>query len=57
MATAREGDEDYLDALVKEILRIRAPSPIGAAGHMIEPFEIGDWTIPPDVSAKPGALH
>src|ERR1039458_1736916 len=50
MASAREGDDAYLEALVKEILRIRAPSPIGGARHMVEPFEIGDWTIPPNVS-------
>ncbi len=31
MADAREGDEAYLDALVKEILRIRAPAPIAGA--------------------------
>jgi cytochrome P450 len=50
MARAREGDDAYLEALVKEVLRIRAPSPIGGARHVLEPFEIGGWTIPPDVA-------
>jgi cytochrome P450 len=46
MARAREGDDAYLDALVKEILRIRSPVPITSARHMLEPFTIGRWTIP-----------
>jgi cytochrome P450 len=50
MASAREGDDAYLDALVKEILRIRAPFPIGSARHVLEPFEIGPWTIPSDAA-------
>lgn len=50
MATARAGDDTYLDALVKEILRIRPPLPIAAARHVLEPFQIGKWTIPPDVA-------
>jgi cytochrome P450 len=49
MADAREGDDAYLDALVKEILRIRSPSPIGGARHVLEPFTIGEWTIPPEM--------
>lgn len=49
MATAREGDEDYLDALVKEILRLRSPVPIGGGRKVIEPFQIGRWTLPPGV--------
>jgi cytochrome P450 len=47
---AREGEEEYMDALVKEVLRIRPPLPIGAARHVLEPFEIGPWTITPDVA-------
>jgi len=50
MASAREGDDLYLEALVKEILRIRSPIPITSARHMLEPFAIGAWTIPPDVA-------
>jgi cytochrome P450 len=50
MARSREGDDAYLDALVKEILRIRSPLPISSARHMLEPFTIGEWTIPPSVA-------
>ena len=49
MADAREGDDAYLDALTKEILRIRSPAPIGGGRYILEPFEIGEWTIPPGV--------
>jgi cytochrome P450 family 135 len=50
MDAARVGEDAYLEALVKEILRIRPPLPIGAARHVLEPFQIGAWTIPPDVA-------
>ncbi|HSZ03911.1 MAG TPA: cytochrome P450 [Solirubrobacteraceae bacterium] len=50
MVRAREGDDAYLEALVKEILRIRSPIPITSARHMLEPFTIGPWTIPFDVA-------
>jgi cytochrome P450 family 135 len=50
MARAREGEDAYLEALVKEILRIRSPLPITSARHMLEPFTIGPWTIPRDVA-------
>ena len=47
---AREGEDAYLEALVKEILRIRSPIPITSARHMLEPFTIGAWTIPQEVA-------
>ncbi len=50
MAAARDGDDAYLEALVKEILRIRSPIPITSARHVLEPFTIGSWTIPPQVT-------
>jgi cytochrome P450 len=50
MARAREGEDAYLEALVKEILRIRSPIPITSARHMLEPFAIGPWTIPTSVA-------
>lgn len=52
-ATAREaaiaGDTEYLDALVKEILRIRPPVPVAATRRMTEPFELSGFTIPAGV--------
>ncbi|HTC58732.1 MAG TPA: cytochrome P450 [Solirubrobacteraceae bacterium] len=49
MATAREGDDAYLEALAKETLRIRSPVPVGAGRYVLEPFRIGEWTIPEGV--------
>jgi hypothetical protein len=42
------GDQRYLDALVKEILRIRAPVSVAAARHPLEPFELDGYTIGAD---------
>jgi cytochrome P450 family 135 len=50
MARAREGDDAYLEAIVKEVLRIRPPIPLSASRHVLEPFPIGEWTIPSDVT-------
>jgi cytochrome P450 family 135 len=50
MRNAREGDDQYLEALVKEILRIRSPVPIGGGRYVLEPFPIGQWTILPNVA-------
>ncbi len=47
---SRTGDDAYLDAMVKEILRIRSPVPIAGARHATEPMAIGEWTIPPEVT-------
>ncbi len=51
-ARAREaalaGDQHYLDALVKEILRIRAPVSVAAARHPLEPLEVDGYTIGPE---------
>jgi cytochrome P450 len=43
-----QGDQRYLDALVKEILRIRSPVAVGSARHPLEPFEIDGYTIGPE---------
>jgi cytochrome P450 len=43
---AREDDEEYLGALVKEVLRIRPPIPVAAGRVLTEPFAIGPHTIP-----------
>ena len=44
----REGDDAYLDALVKEVLRVRPVLSI-AARKVHEPFAVGGWTLPPGV--------
>jgi len=46
-AAQRDGDQRYLDALVKEVLRIRTPV-VAAARHLLEPFELGGRTIDRD---------
>jgi cytochrome P450 len=48
-----EGDDAYLDALVKESLRIRPVVP--GIGRVVrgEPFEIGGWSIPVGVEINP----
>lgn len=43
---ARDGDDAYLDALVKEILRIRPPLFVTAGRVLDAPFAIGEHTIP-----------
>jgi cytochrome P450 len=50
MQKAREGDDAYLEAMVKEILRVRSPIPVGGARFVLEPFAIGGWTIPANVA-------
>jgi cytochrome P450 len=45
-AAAREGDERYLGALVKEILRIRPPVPVAAGRVLTEPFAAGPHLVP-----------
>ena len=45
-AAASENDEGYLDALVKEVLRIRPPIPVAAGRVLDEPFGIGEHTVP-----------
>src|SRR5271154_65076 len=50
MNKAREGDDAYMEALAKEVLRIRSPIPISSARYIGEPFAIGGWTNPVDVA-------
>ncbi|MEA2374830.1 MAG: cytochrome family [Thermoleophilaceae bacterium] len=48
-----EGDDDYLDAVVKETLRIRPVIP--GIGRVVrgEPYEVGGYSIPPGVEINP----
>jgi cytochrome P450 family 135 len=53
------GDRDYLDAVVKESLRVKPV--IAGVGRVVrgEPFELGEWTIPPGIEINPSiaAIH
>jgi cytochrome P450 len=53
LARAREGDDAYLDAVVKESLRIRPVIP--GVGRVVsgEPFKLNGYTIPPGVEINP----
>src|SRR6185436_9714785 len=46
LARVRAGDDAYLDAVVKEVLRVRPVLSI-VARKTLQPFEVGGWTLPP----------
>jgi cytochrome P450 family 135 len=54
-----DGDDAYLDALVKEVLRLRPVVP--GIGRVVrgEPFELGGYTVPPGTEINPsiGVIH
>jgi cytochrome P450 len=58
-ASLVEGDDDYLDAVVKETLRLRTVVP--GVGRVVrgEPFELGGYVIPPGTEINPSitAIH
>lgn len=43
---ARDGDDAYIGALVKEVLRLRSPLPVGAGRRLTEPLDVGDHKVP-----------
>jgi cytochrome P450 len=58
-ASLAEGDDTYVDAVVKEALRLRPVIP--GVGRVVrgEPFELGGYTIPEGVEINPsiGVIH
>lgn len=58
-ASLAQGDDAYLEAVVKETLRLRTVVP--GVGRVVrgEPFELGGYTIPPGVEINPSitAIH
>jgi cytochrome P450 len=52
LARLRTGGDDYLDAVVKEVLRVRPVLSI-VGRKTIVPFEAGGWTLPPGVHVTP----
>ncbi|HKH19236.1 MAG TPA: cytochrome P450 [Solirubrobacteraceae bacterium] len=51
-ARLRDGDDAYLDATVKEVLRLRPVLSI-TPRKVVEPFPVGEWTLPPGVHVTP----
>ncbi len=49
-ARLRDGDQAYLKATAKEVLRARTVAYLSAARHVLEPFPIGDWVVGPDTT-------
>jgi cytochrome P450 len=58
-ASLADGDNEYLEAVVKETLRLRTVVP--GVGRVVreEPFELGDYVIPTGVEINPSivAIH
>jgi cytochrome P450 len=52
LARMREGDDEYLDAVVKEVLRVRPVLSI-AARRLHAPFELGGHVLPAGVHVAP----
>jgi cytochrome P450 len=53
LARIRDEDDDaYLDAVVKEVLRVRPVLSV-VPRKTVVPFEVGGWTLPPGVHVTP----
>ena len=52
LSRMREQDPEYLDAVVKEVLRVRPVLSI-AARRLEQPYEVGGHTLPPGVHVAP----
>jgi cytochrome P450 len=52
LARVRAGDDAYLEAVIKEVLRVRPVLSI-VARKTLQPFDVGGWTLPPGVHVTP----
>lgn len=52
LARLREGDDAYLDAVIKEVLRVRPVLSV-VPRKVAAPFEVGGWTLPAGVHVTP----
>jgi cytochrome P450 len=52
LARVRAGDDEYLEAVIKEVLRVRPVLSI-VGRKTLQPFEVGGWTLPPGVHVTP----
>jgi cytochrome P450 len=52
LARIRERDDPYLEAVVKEVLRVRPVLAI-TPRKVVEPYELGGWTLPPGAHVTP----
>jgi cytochrome P450 len=52
LARVRAGDDPYLEAVIKEVLRVRPVLSI-VARKTLQPFDVGGWTLPPGVHVTP----
>jgi cytochrome P450 len=52
LARLRAGDDDYLEAVIKEVLRVRPVLSIVGRKTLTD-FEVGAWTIPPGIHVVP----